>query len=529
MKAKVFKSLVHALIGLSVSMLAACSADSFDDGQKDFVPQDAPTQLKMNFAVTMTNFDANKLTRSEAGWTWKENATVYIQFKTKTGTVPAIAKYMNVNSNYEWVPTAIEGSLPEGDGTCEVYYLEDGESSGYGSAINTSEFKPIYAAKEAQWNIAKQLLTIEATLTPMTSRLRLRGYEGMSVSLGGLQYYTGYDYRTNQFNYLTSDVSLTVEADGYTPYVYCVFADESRRELRLLNSRDGEELLYSRVFGQSVLNLGESGYVTIPTQERNNGWTATALPPTEKTITINGNGKEVSFKMKRVLAGSFLMGSDDGEESSKPSHSVRLTNNFYMGETEVTQELWYAVMGQSPNATGYPWSEDLGLDDGIAAYYVSYTDCQEFVSKLTTLAKEQGQISSSESFKFPTEAQWEFAAKGGNKSKGCKFSGSDVLGEVAWYSNNCVICQKVKTKQPNELGLYDMSGNVMEWCYDYFAASPATAQIDPAGPTIGSEGYVYRGGNWHESEEYCESTYRRRTKSSERSPLIGFRLAMLAI
>ena len=242
-----------------------------------------------------------------------------------------------------------------------------------------------------------------------------------------------------------------------------------------------------------------------------------------KTYTVNG----VSFTMVKVEGGTFQMGSNDGDSDEKPVHSVTLSS-FSIGQTEVTQELWYAVMGQKPTADGSQWeSTNYGLGDQYPAYYVSWDDIQAFITKLNQLTGQ--------TFRLPTEAEWEFAARGGNSSKGYTYAGSDDLGNVAWYWENIPSqswetagygTQPVATKQANELGLYDMSGNVSEWCQDwydsgYYSSSPAN---NPTGPDSGSY-RVYRGGCWNYDAANCRIAFRNYHTPTTRSFNIGFRLA----
>ena len=193
-----------------------------------------------------------------------------------------------------------------------------------------------------------------------------------------------------------------------------------------------------------------------------------------KVYTANG----VSFKMIAVKGGTFRMGSNDGQAAEKPVHQVTLSD-YYIGETEVTQELWSAVMGSNPS--NFPGNMQRPVE------WVSWNDCQTFISKLNELT---GEI-----FRLPTEAQWEYAARGGNKSKGYTYSGSNVLDDVAWYDDNSDgMTHPVKTKAPNELGIYDMSGNVWEWCSDWYGDYSSAAQTDPTGPATGSYRVIHGGG-----------------------------------
>ncbi|MDO4972539.1 MAG: formylglycine-generating enzyme family protein [Bacteroidales bacterium] len=156
-------------------------------------------------------------------------------------------------------------------------------------------------------------------------------------------------------------------------------------------------------------------------------------------------------------------------------------SNYSIGKTEVTQELWKAVMGDTPS---YFSGENLPVEK------VSWGDCQTFISKLNALTGQN--------FRLPTEAEWEYAARGGSKSRGYKYSGSNTIGDVAWYWDNCGSkTHPVGTKAPNELGIYDMSGNVWEWCSDWYGSYSSASQTNPKGPTSGSDLRVIRGGSWH--------------------------------
>ena len=223
-----------------------------------------------------------------------------------------------------------------------------------------------------------------------------------------------------------------------------------------------------------------------------------------KVYTVNG----VSFKMLAVKGGTFQMGSDDWYEWEKPVHQVTLSD-YYIGETEVTQELWNAVMGSNPSYFTGSMQRPVEM--------VSWNDCQTFISKLNQLTGE--------TFRLPTEAQWEYAACGGNKSKGYTYSGSNEIDEVAWYDDNSdEMTYHVKTKAPNELGIYDMSGNVWEWCSDWYGSYSFAAQTDPTGPSKGSH-RVIRGGSWCEYTTDCRVANRDGYTPTHTNSDQGLRLA----
>ena len=230
----------------------------------------------------------------------------------------------------------------------------------------------------------------------------------------------------------------------------------------------------------------------------------------KQTFTVNG----VSFTMIAVEGGTFQMGAtseqgSDADNDEKPVHSVTLSD-YYIGETEVTQELWRAVMGSNPSYfSGY-------LQRPVEN--VSWDDCQEFITKLNNLTGKN--------FRLPTEAEWEYAARGGNKSQGYKYSGSNTIGNVAWYTyNSGSKTHDVKTKHANELGIYDMSGNVYEWCYDRYEVYSSRSQISPAGPTSGSS-RILRGGSWDCNVKRCRISYRDYYDPGSRSDYGGFRLSL---
>ena len=249
----------------------------------------------------------------------------------------------------------------------------------------------------------------------------------------------------------------------------------------------------------------------------------------EQTFMVKG----VEFKMIKVEGGTFRMGATSEQEYDafsweKPVHSVTLSD-YYIGETEVTQELWEAVMGSNPSV--FKGNDQRPVEN------VSWDACQEFIKKLNQLTGKE--------FRLPTEAEWEYAARGGKYSRGYKYSGSNNADEVAWYwrnsgdkylsgewnddriiENNCKT-HPVKTKKANELGLYDMSGNVYEWCNDwyddnYYRNSP---QTNPTGPSEGVR-RVLRGGGWYYFDESVRVSNRGSNTPDLRSSFVGLRLAL---
>ena len=226
-------------------------------------------------------------------------------------------------------------------------------------------------------------------------------------------------------------------------------------------------------------------------------------------LTIKG----VSYEMVWVEGGTFRMGAtseqgSDARSDEKPVHSVTLSG-YYIGKTEVTQALWKAVMGSSPSRF---------KGDNLPVECVSWDDCQAFIRKLNALTGQN--------FRLPTEAEWEFACRGGNNSRGYKYSGSNYIDNVAWYRDNSGSkTHPVATKSPNELGIYDMSGNVTEWCSDWMGDYSSGAQTNPKGPYRGSD-RVCRGGCWFNRAWCCRSSNRNFNYPTYRYSLLGLRLAL---
>lgn len=249
-------------------------------------------------------------------------------------------------------------------------------------------------------------------------------------------------------------------------------------------------------------------------------------PAAQMTTDAEGNisiftGDLPQIAMKKVKGGTFSMGALANEAGSeadeKPAHLVTLSD-FAIGRYEVTQELWEAVMGSNP--------ADPGEDPQTPIYNVSWTDVQTFLTRLNQHPSIQ---QAGFSFRLPTEAEWEYAARGGKDSKGYRYAGSNQIDSVAWYRGNSQVnIHPVGKKQPNELNLYDMTGNVFEWCSDWYDADyyKNSPPQDPKGPQIGTARIV-RGGCWSFVEEDCRITYRAtHNPESKGLNILGLRLAM---
>ena len=279
-------------------------------------------------------------------------------------------------------------------------------------------------------------------------------------------------------NLLVGEHTIKISKQGYKEFVQKITISEGKTEKI-----------------SATLTKVEAPAATQPTT------TATAAKPTVKDF---GN-----IEMVFVEGGTFSMGSraSDAYGVETPAHDVTLSS-FYIGKYEVTQGQWRAVMGSNPKKyTG----------DNMPVKQISWDDAQAFIKKLNALTGKN--------YRLPTEAEWEYAGCGGNKSKGYRYSGSNVLKDVAWYGANTIECQNVGKKQPNELGIYDMSGNVWEWCQDWYSNYSSSPQTNPKGPSAGKV-RVLRGGSYYRGSEHdCRLAARISSPPYFSSYEYGFRLA----
>lgn len=578
-------------IGIMV-MVCSCSQDEtiMEHGQESGGWHSA----KVNFNIDCTGFDQRGGATRAATDAWQDGDVVYLLLTDKNGNkVQAYVRYDATKQ--EWGEVMYEGY--KNYLTCtterkaEAYFME-GVNDLQSQTFSLSSDKAVYACTEGTYVYPEDGdMTVTVSLAPLTGRIRFEGASGTEATVEGVKTYSSFSRATGEFTTSTANVQTTVAANGSTPYIYCVFADAGSPTLTITSDNT-----YRTVFdtSSSVLKLGKSGFLTLPTNEDHRGWltiqavtritldktsvsikpgsttqlTATISPDnaTDKSVTwsssntavatVDNNGKVtavkegtatitvqsvsnssvkatctvnvigetrtftvggVTFTMKLVEAGTFQMG---GTEYSyeQPIHSVTISKDYYIGETEVTQALWKAVTGYSPTSGGSSWSSSYGLGDSYPAYYISYEDVQSFIKKLNSLTGEN--------FRMPTEAEWEFAARGGNKSKGYNYSGSNTIGDVAWYDDNSSsTAHAVKTKAANELGIYDMSGNVWEWCSDWYGTYSSSAQTDPTGPTTGTD-RMNRGGSWNFNATRCRCANRGSVTPSYRSNYHGVRLAL---
>lgn len=224
-----------------------------------------------------------------------------------------------------------------------------------------------------------------------------------------------------------------------------------------------------------------------------------------------------------VEGGTFVMGSKTGDDDERPVHNVTL-DSFYIGKHEVTQQEWKSVMGNNPSA--FP-------NDNYPVEQVSWNDAIEYCIRRSTKENlipcykiEDGEVTcdfTANGYRLPTEAEWEYAAKGGNIASGFTYSGGNTLSSVGWYKENSTTTNEVMSKSANEIGVYDMSGNVWEWCWDWYSNYTSDDQTNPHGsPYVSSR--VFRGGSWYSDETACTPTYRGSRSPETTGTYLGFRI-----
>lgn len=391
-------------------ILGACSNDDYID-----IEQEQPTEkstihtMKMNFIGDVIGFDqqqssrTNEQTRATTSSSWTNGDKIYIAFYNGNTIVPGEATY---SSSSGW-SVSYDGNLATGTNLkCEARYFVNATFSS-SSLISLNSNSEIYEDVNATYAYNDGSLTVQATLSPKTGRIRFTGVEGVKINITGFSVYTTYAPAINTFSSTNAMVTLEVASNGSTPYIYGSFSN-SDRNIGLI----GSDFAYTRTCTADMLKTGESGYMAIPSETSHNNW--------RNGLYVKVNG--VEFKMIAVA------GHSDGF--------------FLIAETEVTEALYNSIKGGA-STSQLPISN------------ISYPDILSFLEILSNATNLY--------FSLPSAAQWEYAARGGTKSQNYTYAGSNTPGDVAWYSANCSTKQNVKSKAPNELGIYDMSGNVGEF------------------------------------------------------------------
>ena len=432
---KTIKSLVgSAMLILAASfLLSSCS---------EKVEMPSSKTCSMTFKGEVVGFDQcdTKSTTEDSSSAWAEGDMIYIIFYDGDKIVPGNATYSTADG---WVVT-YDGELPTGSNLkCEVRYFVNADSSTQYSVLLNAETE-VYETLSGSYDFDGTSITVVGSMTPKTGRIRFEGTSGDEIYVSGLTTFTTYSPASNTFFTTKTMVKRTVEDSGYTPYVYASFSDESRK-LSVI----GTETAYTRTCSEDVLKVGESGFMTIPTDDSNTNWRYGVV------VIVN----DVEFKMMPVA------GHSDGF--------------FLMGETEVTKAQYSAVVDGEATTTDpqYPQAS------------TRYDTFDSFITSLNKLTFHN--------FSLPTEDQWLYAAKGGSKTLGYTYCGSNNPDEVAWYDENSEgEVHPVKQLAPNELGIYDMSGNVFEFIKTSFSSS-----------STGSQRFVWCGGCYKSPSSYVKNSF----------------------
>ena len=290
-------------------------------------------------------------------------------------------------------------------------------------------------------------------------------------------------------------------------------------------SADGRTISI-KVDEYEVAEIGELRSAVVCVYNEENGMNRQILVKQHSKLYIDKSlGSKMKLRMIYVAGGTFQMGSNDDKayESEKPIHAVTL-DPYYILEHEVTQAMWAKVMDESVDNRLYKYYDDdyyniRSIGDDYPMIAVSWSEAKKFCEKLSELTGKR--------FALPTEAQWEYAARGGNVGNGHQYSGSNTIRDVAWYEGNSnEYAHRIKKKDPNELGLYDMSGNVWEWCSDWYGTYSATEQYNPEGPSSGVI-RVLRGGSWNSRNVDCRVSVRNGISQSDIILDVGFRVVCI--
>lgn len=402
---KIFKSIIGcAAAALIASMMSACSEKIDVQTGVEATPESGIKTCAMNFEGGVVGFDKTPTKAVSSNWT--DGDKIYLIFYNGTTMVPGEATYSAAGG---W-NVSYDGDLAIGNGLkCEVRYFVNATFSS-ASLVSLNSETEIYEAINGSYEYNGTTLTVQASMTPKTGRIRFSGKSGEKIHLTGISTYTTYSPALNTFSSTKSMITTTVASDVYTPYIYGSLAEENKK-LGLV----GSDFAFTRTCTDAVLKVGDSGYMAIPSESAHNNWRSGLY------VTVG----DIEFKMIPVAG---------------------LSSGFFLiGETEVTNALYKEVTSSSS-----------GTSNNIARISISYDDWESFITKIN--------YSTNLTFDIPTLEQWKYAYAGGKKSQGFTYSGSNNPGDVAWYEGNSGgSIHEVKTLAPNELGIYDMSGNAGEF------------------------------------------------------------------
>ncbi len=380
----------------------------------------SPKKCMLDLKASCAEYDV-QTTRTATSTAWKTGDIIYFTFDNNAY---GMATY---NNTAQW---EIEyfGTIPQNiESECKAVYFVNPKSREHFQAVNLTHETAIYEDTLATYQFDGSLLTITANLQPKTGRIRFKGNLRDTIYVYGLNVGTRYSVFKGEYADTITFVQLITKSDGYTPYIYGEFPDSTSHRLNIATSTSA----YTRVFPDSVMNKGQSGWLSIPTDNYHTAWQNKMIFKVKTT----------EFAMIPVTEYSHL--------------------SFLIGETEVTKGLHNAVTDSIIIRSNYPQS------------FYTYQAATDFITQLN--------VALGINFTLPTQKQWEWAYKGGEKSLKYTYSGSNVASEVGWDKDNSGgKAHKVSTLMPNELGLYDMYGNLGEWylCEDYYLRSYQTSRFN---------------------------------------------------
>lgn len=439
------------LCSICMSMFVACSSqdDILDDIQKE-EEANQPHTCELVLNVTKAGFDDEPQSRAASGWV--NGDKIYLTFTVGSGTSYGDAVY----NNGSWTVNYY-GSLTEGATTkCTAVYFDNPEFES-SSVVKITENTGIYEDTNGSYVFNGGTLSVTADLKPKTGRIRFTGTNNDEITIYGISHYTSYDCSNGKFTNSIGALKKSV-SNGYTSYVYGEFSDSHQPRLNIITSTSG----YTRLLSTSIFKAGESGYMSIPTESAHNGW--------QNSVIFKVNGVEFTMIPVNYSNGNFLL-----------------------AETTMTRELYNKIN----NSNSYT----LDLQCPVVTYYNQFL---EVIAKLNALTELD--------FRIPTVNEWIYASKGGNKSQGYTYSGSNIISNVAWYVGNSENkIHPVKQLQPNELGFYDMSGNVMEFTLKN---------------SYGNYNYYVMGGDYSSAESDCKYNSTYYFDSSSSSYTYGLRIAL---
>ncbi len=400
---KIIKWLLTTLIASLMLATASCSVEEMK-----------PVTEKQTCKMTLTgDIQGYNDTKSEDSKTWVKGDKIFLHFNTTNGSFSGEAIYGEDNT---WT-VSYTGTFEEGENlNCSAYYFVNAEYS----EINTITLKPqteIYEDTDAFYTYMDNTLSVQVSLTPKTARIRFTGTEYESIYVTGITTYSSFAIDNHSFYSTATPIKVSVDQSGSTPYIYGHYTDKNYRHIGVITSTDA----FSRECPAEMLSPAKSGYMKIPTLEEHPNW--------KNHLCLKTN--DVEFKMVAVSG-----------------HS---SGFFMIAETEVTEQLYDAIYNNKKSSSQLPVSN-------LSLTFQDISVITDFLTKLNNIT--------SLNFYIPTEEQWLYASTGGDKSKGYIYPGSDILEEVAWISSNSSgVKHNVKEKKPNELGIYDMYGNIGEFHY----------------------------------------------------------------